>query len=205
MKTEAEVQDHIRLLLDQEFERRAIEAATKLPRRCVHNHRQPLDSRKQVNGEGNEDYNRIVKNGLPVVQTIGLCMYGSTDPTNWNGTICEDPIDAQRCPLFTPKVTREEIQQALEGQIRDIEWVKVNLPEVHALLWTLDSNKLPASDPPPPPEPETAPLPCEPEEEQQDDEDAITPVPPPPLAWWKSWLLKLLGVTSKQLPPPNEP
>jgi hypothetical protein len=199
MKTEIEVQDRIRYLLDQEFERRAVEAEVKLPKRCVHNYRHPLDSRKQVNGEPNENYNRIGKNG----QTIGLCMYEASSPDDWKGNICEDPIDAQRCPFFTPSITREAIQQALEAQIRDVGWVKDNLPEVHALLWTLDSNKLPVSVPPPS-EPKTEPLlPSGPQEEDTNDgdDDVVTPVPPSPVSWWKRALLRLLGIGPHQLPP----
>ena len=140
MRLESEIQDHIRHLLTLEFERRVEEASSKLPQRCVYNHRHQLDSRKQVEGEVNEAYNKLISPELP---TIGLCMYGAANPEEWPGNICEDPIDAQRCPLFTPKETPDMIRAQLEGQIRDIRWVQENLPDVHALLWVIDSDKLP--------------------------------------------------------------
>ena len=153
MKEDSEVQQRIRTLLTEGFERRVALAEARLPGSCVFNHRQPLDLRKRVDGENNVGFNRITRGGhgaLPVVQTIGLCMYGAEDPAHWPGTICEDPVDAKRCPpqAFTPKASRDSIKEEFEAQIRDISWVKVNLPEVYALLWALGTETIPAPTPP---------------------------------------------------------
>jgi hypothetical protein len=152
MKPDSEIQERIRTLLTEEFERRANEAEARLPSSCVYNHRQPLDSRKQVDGGENAGFNRITRVdhvSLPVVQSIGLCMFGAEDPAHWPGTICEDPVDAKLCPpqAFTPKITREALQEQFTGQIKDLPWVKVNLPEVHALLWVLGSESIPEPSP----------------------------------------------------------
>lgn len=189
MKPDAEVQNRIRSLLDEEFKLRVVASQERLPVCCVYNHRQPLDSRKAANGEQNTEYNRITRGegrgALPVVQTIGLCMYGSENPQTWPGTICEDPVDAKRCPpqAFTPKVTADQVKTEFETQIKDPDWVKKNLPEVNALLWVLGDEKLP--EPPPPPE--------EP------------PPPPPPmvLSWWAKLLLRLAGLGGHRLLPPG--
>ncbi len=145
MKTQADIEDRIRFLLCEELTRRVNEAQTRLPHLCVHNHRQPLDTRKTVEDVPNETYNRTTdRNGLPVINTIGLCMLGSDDPETWQGTICEDPIDAQRCPYFDPSVSKESIYQRFKENVGDPEWVRANMPELYGLLWTLDNGHGPS-------------------------------------------------------------
>jgi hypothetical protein len=140
MRIEGEVQDRIRYLLTQELDRRVTEACARLPHKCKNNHRQSLDVRKKVGGETNEQYNQVVGRHLPV---IGLCMLGASDPTQWNGTICEDPIDAQRCPDFDPTDTRVSVRNSFDLQLTDLGWVAENLPGVYELLWALGSNAMP--------------------------------------------------------------
>ncbi len=138
MRDTSEIEDRIRTLLCAELDRRVSEATKRLPRRCVNNHQQTLDARPKIDGEMNENYNRIIdKRGLPVVQTIGLCMLGAYDPTQWNGTICEDPIDAQRCPDFTPKQNKEGLWQEFAEQLSDLAWIREHMPDVAALYWTI--------------------------------------------------------------------
>ena len=187
MKTQNEIEDRIRSLLAEERDRRVAESRERLPRLCAHNHQQPLDSRRQVEGEPNETFNRITTRvGLPVVQTMGLCMLGSEHPEDWQGTICEDPIDAQRCPVFNPKESPEAIEAAFRQQMQDDAWVRANFPEVNALLWALDTPGLP---------PEPVPS-SEPEE------------PPVPLPWWKRvlvcWLLGVPAHGTRILPAKDE-
>lgn len=141
MRTETEIQNRIRYLLTLELDQRVAESRTILPHKCRHNHRQLLDVRKMVEGEPNEQYNRLTGRHLPV---IGFCMLGSDNPEEWNGTICEDPIDAQRCPDFTPIGTRESLREAFDSQLKDLEWVQQNMPEVYGLLWALGSENLPS-------------------------------------------------------------
>jgi len=138
MKLEAEVQDRIRYLLNEEFNRRLQVATSRLPCQCRHNHRHTLDSRKQINGEPNEGYNHVHSD-----QTIGLCLLGSESPEGWNGTICEDPVDAQRCPDYSPTITKEALWDEFHRQIRDLDWVRVNLPETYGLLWALGTDTTP--------------------------------------------------------------
>lgn len=139
MKTEVEVRSRLQALVAEELNRRLADIALRLPVLCVHNHRQPLDQRKQVGGESNPSYNRVVSHtSLPVLQTIGLCMLGSEDPESWPGTICEEPLDARRCPDFTPARTKADVLAEFQGQLADPEWVRANLPEVASLLWVLD-------------------------------------------------------------------
>ena len=145
MKDVAEIQDRIRQLLIAELNARVEVAQKRLPHMCTHNYRHPLDVRKRVEDEINEDYNRITKGPhLPVVQTMGLCMLNATSPEEWTGTICEDPIDAQQCPYFNPKVDKKAVWALFHEQISDPEWLRANMPEVCGLLWALDMSTLPA-------------------------------------------------------------
>lgn len=177
MKAEADIQDRIRELLDGELARRVASALEQLPAHCVHNHRHTLDGRKRVDGEPNELYNRISDHRLPIVQTIGLCMLGAEKPEEWSGTVCEDPVDAQRCPYFTLKHNASEVQTAFEAQLRDVGWVRENLPEVHALLWAIGAEGL---------------------EHISSHADLFSG-----LSWWQRLLLRLIGLSplaTKRLP-----
>lgn len=141
MRSEDEVQDRIRFLLTQEINQRVDAASERLPHRCVHNTRHALDVRKMVLGEPNPDYNRLASGHSTV---IGLCMYGAEDPTTWPGNICEEPIDAARCPLFEQKVSTQAVQAEFQSQIQDLGWVSENMPEVYGLLWALGSEATPS-------------------------------------------------------------
>lgn len=140
MKTDTEIRERVRGLLVQELDRRVDEAHRRLPRRCTFNHRQVLDTRKAVDGEPNENFNRLASlRHLPMVPTIGLCMYGAEDPEQWNGAICEDPIDAQKCPLFVPRQTKKQLLEEFQEQLATEGWVQENMPDVAVLLWALDA------------------------------------------------------------------
>lgn len=144
MRPPEQIADRIRFLLCEELNARVELASRRLPHLCVHNHRQPLDVRKRVEDEANDLYNRITMGPhLPVVQTIGLCMLGADNPEAWGGTICEDPIDAQQCPLFNPKLDKKYIWRLFSSQVKDPDWLKDNMPEVYSLMWALASTNMP--------------------------------------------------------------
>lgn len=140
MRSVAEIESRIRFLLCSELDRRVEESTRRKPHLCTHNHRQPLDTRPRAEGEVNETFNRTTdKRGLPVVQTIGLCMLGADDPANWRGDICEDDIDARRCPYFDPTIKKDVILRELSDQAQDPAWLRENMPEISALYWVLDA------------------------------------------------------------------
>lgn len=121
-----------------ELDRRVAEASERFPTRCLNNYRHPLDTQKQIEGEPNSGYNRITdKQGLPVIQTIGFCLLNCEDPENWDGTICEEPIDAKKCPDFKQAKTKADILPELARDLKDADWVKGNQPELFTLLWVL--------------------------------------------------------------------
>lgn len=142
MRARVEIESQVRTLLVAELRRRL--NREKLPHLCTHNYRHPLDHRRAVYGETNDTYNRISAGSeggisLPVVQSIGLCMFGSESAETWPGNICEEPLDAQRCPLFQYRVTRAEVYAAFVSDLANPSWVETSLPAVSALLWVLGS------------------------------------------------------------------
>jgi len=143
MRDQSAILDRIRHLLVDELDRRVEEASTRRPRYCVHNYRHNLDARKDVYGEPN-DYNRITdKQGQPVGQELGLCLLGAENVEEWKGTICEDDLDAQRCPYFTPIKDKDTLWEEFQRDVADPEWVESNLSAVHELLWVLDEYEVP--------------------------------------------------------------
>jgi hypothetical protein len=141
MKSKDDIENRVRALLCDELTRRVCEAKTRLPHLCTYNHRHPLDTRKSVEDMPNDTYNRISTNdGERIKQTIGLCMFNAEAPTLWPGNICEDPIDAQRCPYFQPPATKESIFKAFQVNVTNLDWVKANMPELYGLFWALDDS-----------------------------------------------------------------
>lgn len=135
MKNDTEIRDRAKALVTQAWKARLATLAERLPVRCKYNHRHPLDTRRTVGGQPNPQYNSIVH--LPMAPTIGLCMLGSEDLTEWSGTICEDPLDAQACPSFTRTHSVAEAMAEFQAQLSDREWVTTHHPELAALLWVL--------------------------------------------------------------------
>lgn len=133
MRHEREIKERLRGLLVLELNRRILEASKRLPHKCSYNVAHPLDVRRVVNGEPNPHYNHIVPGG----QTLGLCFYGAEDLKSWPGNVCDEPIDAKRCPYFLPQVSKEDIINQFREDLRDAFWVQENLPEVAGLLWVL--------------------------------------------------------------------
>jgi hypothetical protein len=134
VKTADEIHDRIRFLITRELDRRVEEATQRLPHLCRHNKQHSIDARKQVDGERNYQYNRIdTKNP----QLMGLCMYGAENPEEWPGDICEDEIDAKRCPWFEPLRSKKALIEHFQIQLQTGMWMEDNMPEVAQLLWVL--------------------------------------------------------------------
>jgi len=143
MKSREQVEERARFLLQEELELRVKTSQEPLPTHCKYNFRQPLDHQKTLGGQPNPSYNRITLPvvGGPVDSTLGLCLYNCSSPTEWAGTICEDPLDAQNCPhrAFTPKYSPGQVYQQFVEDLRDGEWVIRHLPRIQPLLWVLGS------------------------------------------------------------------
>lgn len=64
-------------------------------------------------------------------------MYGSEDPANWPGDICDKNETAQSCPKFKPIVSLEEVQAKAQALLANDEWVFENMKDVAALQWVI--------------------------------------------------------------------
>lgn len=166
MRPGPEIEARIQERLASELSRRL--DVPVVPTNCRHNLRQPLDYRKTIFGDPNDTYNRISISSekgkaLPVVQTIGLCGLGQEDTASWSGTICEEPIDAQRCKKralgFEPKSTPSEVYTLFVREVTEPKWLEDHLPEVSSLLWVLGSKIDHVEDAALPSPPERSPLP----------------------------------------------
>ena len=124
-----EIEDRIRGLFFEELRLRGAEAEKRLPARCIYNKQNPLDSRSLHEGEPNDYHNRITTEPWTAsTRTIGLCMYGSKDIETWPGNLCEDAIDAQRCPLFTPLQSKAEILAEFMSDISNVAYKSASVP-----------------------------------------------------------------------------
>jgi hypothetical protein len=138
VKSESEIRNRIDEAVFEEISRRVDALGERVPHKCIHNYRHPLDARKVTEEGFNPQYNRMTsEKRLPVLQTVGLCLLGSEDPSAWGGTICDEPIDAKRCPVFTPFKTKEDLVTEVKEQMADEVWLKEHMPEVYALSWAV--------------------------------------------------------------------
>ncbi len=157
MKDISQIEERLNRLVIEALDARMTDIQVRLPGKCRHNHRQPLDHRKTVYGGANPTYNRIstgakLKSQLPepVDNKLGLCMFNGDNPAEWNGDLCEDPVDAQRCSKYDPIVNSKEIYDTFCKGLKDTEWLEANLPEVQSLLWVLGVGLDPEKDEPEP-------------------------------------------------------
>ncbi len=138
MKSQRDIEARVRALVAEELSLRLEEATRRLPHLCQHNHRQPVDTRKTIEDLPNPGYNRVSRRHLPVLEeSLGLCMLGASSPEDWKGTICEDPIDAQTCPVFLPILTKDAVTARCHADLSDPAWVGKHLPELATLLEVL--------------------------------------------------------------------
>lgn len=106
---------------------------------------------------------------LPGYERVGLCLYGATDPEQWNGGACDEVLGdrAARCPLFECVNSKEQIREDFNSFLEssDRAHVASKYPDMAALLWVLDLDK-----------PGAMPVP-----EDGEDEGDVPPEPPAPV------------------------
>ena len=137
MRDQGAIRARIKTLLVEELQDRVREAQRRLPHLCVHNHAQIMDSTRELDGESNPGYNRLDRRHLPVASSVGLCMLGAEDIDQWPGNICDEPLDAQRCPYFEAKLGKAELLSVFRTQVQSVDWLTENMPEVASLVWVL--------------------------------------------------------------------
>ena len=82
-----------------------------LPHNCQYNHQQKIyrDSNGKV----------LVDQDTLKPTTVGLCLYGVDDPTQWKGDLCYLPEHAERCSLFHNPYKKEQIFDKFEEELKN--------------------------------------------------------------------------------------
>lgn len=118
MRREAEVRKKLRQVKHQYLSRQYKEKLSLRPENCKYYY---------------EHHEIDKETGKEVV--VGLCMYGSENPEEWPGTICETIED---CHHFEPKYTKEEVKAEFEESLKDEVVVAHQYKDIAALQWVLD-------------------------------------------------------------------
>lgn len=144
MRSESDIIARARDLVLQAWKKRLSEAQKRIPHHCTYHHEQLLDFDPEISGESNPGYNRVDRVSLPVLKsqnTLGICLYGVSDPSSWTGTICEEDIDAMRCPLFKSRFDISGLWETFQKDMANPNWVEENLPEMQTILWVLKEGR----------------------------------------------------------------
>ena len=149
MRSRDEVVDEAQRLISEEFSRRVNEAGLRLPWKCRHNYKHPLDPRKTDEfGDPNPNFNKIKLPIYPVKEDeypnhmIGLCLHGYNGKVddNWRwDRVCEEASVSRSCPDFTSIESRESVLDKFVAELNDPAWVAMAMPRLAAIMWVLES------------------------------------------------------------------
>jgi hypothetical protein len=143
VKTREDIEKRLRKHRER-YARKYVEASQqRIHVNCVHNHEHmpspvPTAPVPKVRAEGKMVPSRRVS--LVVLnedKPICLCMYGSGDPSGWNGDICDSDEVARACKVFTPSVDLDQAKQDFLELMADDEYVFNNYRDVATLQWVL--------------------------------------------------------------------
>lgn len=76
----------------------------------------------------------VVQDQVPV----RLCMHGSSDPSTWNGDVCDNDDTARACDRFVPIVGLKDAESKFMEQLQDDAFVYGRYPDIAALQWVLE-------------------------------------------------------------------
>jgi hypothetical protein len=144
MKSESEINKR----LDKLYARGTTEYVRlrcgKLPHNCVFN-QEHTDQSHDVHGVNFDNFSDrfdLVPNvrnltlvNDPKSTKIRLCLYGSENPGEWNGDICDDESVSRKCGKFISITEEQEAKNEFYSVLLDDQYVKKNLPEIAALQW----------------------------------------------------------------------
>jgi hypothetical protein len=122
MKTESEVRKKLREVKKEYLSREYRAKLGRCPENCIYNYRHKVTL---SDGE---------------VSEVGLCMYGSGNPEEWNGNICDDIKTAEECPLFTLRHDKETVKTSFEDSLKDPRILANQYKDIAALQWALESD-----------------------------------------------------------------
>lgn len=119
MRKKSQIKKKLRDAKQKYLTKRYREKLSQCPKNCVYNYRHKTED----------------ENGEEV--QIGLCMYGSDNPEEWPGMICDDVETAEQCPYFTCKNDKESIRVDFEEELQDDVVVAHHYKDIAALQWVL--------------------------------------------------------------------
>ncbi len=70
-------------------------------------------------------------------KSVHLCMYGSKNPEDWPGDICETDEKARGCSWFEPRVNIKQAREEFMDKLQDDEYVFNAYRDVATLQWVL--------------------------------------------------------------------
>ena len=68
-----------------------------------------------------------------------ICMFGSNDPSSWNGTICDSEEVSSGCEFFKPTHSIVKLESDFEKLMEDDDHVLTYYPDVASLQWVLQT------------------------------------------------------------------
>lgn len=72
-------------------------------------------------------------------ETTRICTYGSENPKEWNGNVCDDTSVSSTCPYFVNTNSIAEVNEKFDSLTKDDKLMIKNYPDMAALQWVLDT------------------------------------------------------------------
>jgi hypothetical protein len=116
-------------------------------RNCVYNHEQEpmrrwdpwvLENDVGVEPELIPCHTEIVIASTAEQSSAFYCTYGSEDPENWSGLICDHDGIARKCKWFTPRTNVKEAREEFLRLMEDDKYVYENYRDIAVLQWVLE-------------------------------------------------------------------
>ena len=140
MKTHSDIENrlqHLRLRYTQKYVSKSQERCYL---NCRFNYKQVPRGTYQKNKSSSVPMASRRNVTLVVIQPekpIHICMYGSDDPANWPGSICDSDDVAKKCSWFNPLKNANDARAEFDAKLADDEYIFENHRDIATLQWVL--------------------------------------------------------------------
>lgn len=83
------------------------------------------------------NYTHVGKDTEDMDTEVGLCLLGSSNPEEWKGTICDEDVQAQSCPFFKNKFSKDVMLRSFYEELEDETVVSAEYKDIAALQWVI--------------------------------------------------------------------
>jgi hypothetical protein len=128
MKSEGKIKQKLKDAKFKYLKRELRSKLRKCPENCQYNVRHNVTSYHYVEGSDKPEKRTV---------EVGLCMYGSENPEEWSGKICDEDKTAQDCGLFLGKFDKEEVKAQFNSKLEDDALVAEEYKDLAALQWVV--------------------------------------------------------------------